>query len=323
MFFILILLICSATSKHIEGTLNLRKDDSLTYKGYAPDSFIIIGVLSTPEERGHRERLRKHLVFPMTFLISTQQPSDELQDEIETNKDILLFRMEEKYIGNNSSPPYKVFGFFKLVEDFLPNVKYVVKMDNDIHVVDQKSSILDHQTELKTPFIAGRFNTLQHTSSPLERRKVLRSGRWPIREEAWPDDSLPPYPSGALYMISRDAIRTILDELMHNKNNFIMELPEDAMLSILSANISKQHRDIQIRQVNPDGSTQSCVFLIERCMHFVQSLFSFQKNMYTGEHLQNATLKKQLYSKSLNFCVQLVPQMDRVVNRGAVDIRFN
>lgn len=321
--FLLCLFLVAVYAKELEGVIELTPNAKVTFKGNAPESLILAGVLSTPEDIGQRDRLRRHLTIPMVFLVAVKNPSEDLLEEMELRKDILLFKMNEKYIGKDSTPPYKVFGFFKIIQDFLPKVKYIVKMDNDMYFVDQIHTFWKPLQNWTSPFIAGRFNSLFSSETEFQRRPVARNGRWMVRQEAYDKDEFPPYPSGSMYILSRDAVDIILEQLYHSQNANIMELPEDAIVGVLSQNIHHYHQNFLMRQVDEHGKMKFCVFVLERCMYFMQSFFSFGREFYTLDNLKNATLSKTLQKPSMDLCVQLMPQIDNMMKGFTNTITIN
>ena len=177
--------------------------------------------------------------------------------------------MNEKYMAN-STPPYKVFGFFKIIQDFLPKVNMSLKW---IMIC-----ILSTVHTFWKLFKIGRLHLLRGSILYFHQRQnfrdaVARKGRWMVRQEAYDKDEFPPYPSGSMYILSRDAVDIILEQLYHSQNANIMELPEDAIVGVLSKNIHHYHQNFLMRQVDEHGKMKFCVFVLERCMYFMQSFF--------------------------------------------------
>lgn len=270
----MILLCCllffrGSQAKEIGGFLSLRENVRVAFKGNAPNSEMIAGVLSTPENVKQRNRIREHLVIPMTFLIAVNYPSFELQEEMRAHKDIVLFRMEEKYLGPGSSPPIKVFGFFNIVLQHLPMVNHIVKMDDDIHTASDTFKLAK---SLEGPFVIGRFHSLFSNITTVAPRRVARSGKHNIPQEWYKDELFPPYPSGALYMLSRDAVPIVLHRIREDANPHILSLPEDAILGLASTNVTRHHHAIWMRQVHSDGTPKkNCDFEAERCLRFLDN----------------------------------------------------
>ncbi|KAL4234999.1 hypothetical protein ACF0H5_006638 [Mactra antiquata] len=148
-------------------------------------------------------RLRK--IVRVVFILgqSNQYAQTRINFENYRYQDIVQIDMEDTYYNL----ALKVLLTYKWIDTYCPNVKYVVKVDDDVFVnvenlLNQIDSIIgsDHNT------VMGNIYTKTKLLN-VERNPMLKTA---LTRSEFPLTRLPPYAQGTLYALSRDLLPKIV-----------------------------------------------------------------------------------------------------------------
>ncbi|XP_018525070.1 beta-1,3-galactosyltransferase 2 [Lates calcarifer] len=165
--------------------------------------FLVFMVPVTPQEVSAREAIRKtwgapgqdtltlfYMGLPEGGQLSSIQ--DRLEDESRKHADIIQMNFQDSY----QNLTIKTMMMMNWLATHCPNASYVMKVDADIFV-NVFYLIRWLRSSPQQGFITG---SVINDGRP--RRD--RNSKWHISEEQYPEDSFPPYVSGAGYVFSAD-----------------------------------------------------------------------------------------------------------------------
>lgn len=165
--------------------------------------FLVFMVPVTPQEVSAREAIRKtwgapgqdtltlfYMGLPEGGQLSSIQ--DRLEDESRKHADIIQMNFQDSY----QNLTIKTMMMMNWLATHCPNASYIMKVDADIFV-NVFYLIRWLRSSPQQGFITG---SVINDGRP--RRD--RNSKWHISEEQYPEDSFPPYVSGAGYVFSAD-----------------------------------------------------------------------------------------------------------------------
>ncbi|TKV90733.1 hypothetical protein SEVIR_9G048100v4 [Setaria viridis] len=174
---------------------------------------LFIGILSATNHFAERMAVRK------SWMISTRRSSNvvarffvALNGKKEVNEEL---KKEAEYFGDIVIVPFMdhydlvVLKTIAIVEYGVRVVpaKHIMKCDDDTFV--RIESVLDQVKKVQSgkSMYVGNINYYH---------RPLRSGKWSVTYEEWPEEAYPPYANGPGYVISSDIAQNILSEFDNN-----------------------------------------------------------------------------------------------------------
>ncbi|XP_053304907.1 beta-1,3-galactosyltransferase 5-like [Spea bombifrons] len=206
-------------------------------------SVLLILVTSHPSHIEQRKAIRKTWASPMegaaypwqvVFLIGRTLDAEldwHIHKEDAEHRDILM----GNYVDTYRNLSLKVMHGMKWVADRC-HPQYILKTDDDCFVnTDRLPASLALHSPAKTGLYVGSV-------FPREKRKVIRdpSSKWYVSQHIFPPDIYPPYASGIGYILSLDAVISVLKMAEGTppipvEDAYIGILAERAGISLLSS----------------------------------------------------------------------------------------
>lgn len=195
----------------------------------------------------------------LVFLLG-KPPSEEerkrIEDESRKYGDLLVGDFVDSY----RNLTLKVLLGLRWALDHCSKVGYVMKVDDDIFV----------NLPLLTTFLLSRGENnavYGHTYDPSS--LVMREGKWSVPSESYPMEVYPIYMSGAAYVISVDAVRTLLE----TSSRFPVLPVEDVYITgILAVAGGVRRMSTSGFTFQNEGKSDYCDFLLD--VRFVGNGFS-------------------------------------------------
>uniref|UniRef100_A0A8R1TSR9 Hexosyltransferase n=1 Tax=Onchocerca volvulus TaxID=6282 RepID=A0A8R1TSR9_ONCVO len=197
-----------------------------------PDLLLLIVAITATEQREHRNLIRKTwgdvklyknfktaVLFPlgrtsdlemMTLIQKEQQKYGDIiqQDFLDTYKNLTL-----KFCISTLSTEIKLntLMWLQFLNDFCPNVTYVLKIDADITFNYFKLvEILQNRTQTNA---SHSFVSKSFSCYIIDRAKVNRyDSKWPISYMEYPRKYFPRYCSGSFYLLTGDLAGPLLEQ---------------------------------------------------------------------------------------------------------------
>lgn len=138
-----------------------------------------------------------------SFFIVGKKDGKWPEDEAVEKKDLILIDMNEVYHGSESILPYKTALWFYLVAQHFPDMKYVLKTDDDSYV---NVTGLERELETVQPDYWGHVH---QGAKPIRDPK----NKWYVPSSMWPENVYPNYCSGAGYVLSHAALECLVSKI--------------------------------------------------------------------------------------------------------------
>eukprot|EP00794_Sanderia_malayensis_P015930 gene15930-17531_t len=133
--------------------------------------------------------------------------NEQIRKEAHKHGDIIFVDAMEAYVNMT----LKVRTCIKHVSEAKTQVKYIVKVDNDVHV--NLPNLLEFlATDINLPLYL--FGGIPKFNDPVLRRK---SSRWCVKKEDYPEDIYPGYCMGFLYVLSGNLVGPLAKVFPHVK----------------------------------------------------------------------------------------------------------
>ncbi|TVU44517.1 hypothetical protein EJB05_03961, partial [Eragrostis curvula] len=186
---------------------------------------LFIGIISAANHFAERMAVRK------SWMISTRRSSNVVARffvALNTKKDVNEeLKKEAEYFGDIVIVPFmdsydlvvlKTIAIAEYGVRVVP-AKYIMKCDDDTFV--RLDSVLDQVKKVQSgkSMYVGNINYYH---------RPLRSGKWAVTYEEWPEEVYPPYANGPGYVISSDIAQYILSEL-DNKTLRLFKMEDVSM----------------------------------------------------------------------------------------------
>jgi len=180
------------------------------------DTLIIILVHSHPAYRDRRDAIRTtwgsavksgwwpgtprpsvpvrdlRLAFVVGLTVS-EPDNTALREEYATHDDVV----QGDFVDHYHNMTLKSLLGLKVVIELCPNVKYLLKVDDDTFInLPLLLSYLNSHSDLRRSIIGPH----------LPHQRVKRNGKWALTEQEFPFDFLPLYEAGSAYVITADVI---------------------------------------------------------------------------------------------------------------------
>lgn len=173
------------------------------------ETFILIAINSGIENFNKRQMIRETWAnwvnnSNQTLYFFISKPRDQfskkkLKLENEDYKDLIFLPVEESYYLLS----FKVLSILKWSTDHCPNIKFVIKCDDDMFVnwPNLNEFLISNQNQ--TNLIFGKANEYPEPNRD-------ETSRWYIPYEEYSKDYYPEYVAGPIYIISSDLIPKLL-----------------------------------------------------------------------------------------------------------------
>ena len=151
--------------------------------------------------RSNWPREKIEMTTTVVFVLALKAGGVEqfIQKESNEHKDIIVGDFNEHY----HNMTLKSLLDFKWMLNYCSNAKYLLKSDDDMFInVPYLISVLKENEINMTGAIMGPYN---------DRSKVMRSGKWKLSEKEFPFSFLPPYESGAAYVIEASLVKPLFN----------------------------------------------------------------------------------------------------------------
>ncbi|CAH1975051.1 unnamed protein product [Acanthoscelides obtectus] len=207
----------------------------------------VIAVLSSPDHLENRNVIRltwgqKALGIKVFFLIANT--TDETL-QLSINRETLAFRdiVQGDFLDSYKNLSYKHVMALKMVVDNCPNVKYLVKVDDDTFVnTPNLKKFLDQYDQ-------NYGNSSNLLCNTMEYSPALRDGRWKVSVEMFPEEYYPKYCSGYFIIYPMAAISAIYRESQNENVKFLWV--DDAFVSgVLAGKARINHTSIRKLSLN-------------------------------------------------------------------------
>ncbi|KMT07173.1 hypothetical protein BVRB_6g154980 [Beta vulgaris subsp. vulgaris] len=176
---------------------------------------LLIGIISAGDHFAERMAVRKSWmqhdlvkssIVVARFFVALHERETinvELKKEAEFFGDIIIV----PYLDNYDLVVLKTLAICKYGVHIL-SAKYIMKCDDDTFV--RVDAVLEEARQVNShkSLYAGKMNYYH---------KPLRSGKWAVSYEEWPDETYPPYADGPGYIVSSDIAHFIVKEFQKNR----------------------------------------------------------------------------------------------------------
>ena len=206
--------------------------NELSLCGY--DLYLLIYVFSLPKSFERRKVIRETYGsiahsdssrLRLVFILGNTGDSS-LNSVVKNESFIYRDIIQEDFVESYGNLTIKSIAGLRWAAEYCPKAKFVLKTDDDVFINTIRLLKELQSMQKSNGVLLGAYNGGVST---------VRHGRWRLTEEQYPFDTLPPYVSGAGYVMSMDVVRKLFFT-----SEYVMPLPlEDVYTTGVVARIAE------------------------------------------------------------------------------------